>query len=315
MKKRIVILGPFGKVGEAITNLLVQEKNCDVFALSKLTDEKTKYWKNYHINIDILDFNELRNIFAFAKPDIIINAAAYTNVDDAEIERAECWKLNVDLVNRLVRYAKIYNSHLIHFSSDYIFDGEAGPYLETSRPNPINFYGKSKLASENQIKLAKIRSSIIRTNLLFGHTALNKPNFVSNLIDSLKHNQKIKVVDSLYSSPILTNDIAYGVIRIILLEAYGIYNFSGPNYLSRYGIAKAVADVFGFNQSLITPIELTDIEFQARRPIKAGLLNQKAQKQLGIQFQNITDALGEYKSVLELHQTVRDMATVKHYHN
>ncbi|HRT68199.1 MAG TPA: NAD-dependent epimerase/dehydratase family protein, partial [Bacteroidota bacterium] len=75
MKKRIVILGPFGKVGEAITNLLAQEKNCELFALSKLTDEKTKYWKNYHINIDILDFNELRNIFAFAKPDIIINAA------------------------------------------------------------------------------------------------------------------------------------------------------------------------------------------------------------------------------------------------
>lgn len=315
MKKRIVILGPFGKVGEPIINLLTQEKNCEIYALSRLTNEKAKIWKNYHVNIDILDFNQLRNIFAFAKPDIIINAAAYTNVDDAEIERADCWKLNVDLVNRLVRYSKIYNSHLIHFSTDYIFDGEAGPYLESSRPNPINFYGKSKLASENQIKLAKIKSTIIRTNLLFGYTSLHKPNFVLNLVDSFQHNQKVKVVNSLFSAPILTNDIAYGVLRVILLEAFGIFNFSGPNYLSRYGIARAVADVFGFNPSLIIPIQLSEIEFQARRPIKAGLLNHKSQKQLGIQFQNITDALREYKSVLELNQTVRDIATIKHYHN
>jgi dTDP-4-dehydrorhamnose reductase len=204
---------------------------------------------------------------------------------------------------------------LIHFSSDYIFDGESGPYLESSRPNPINFYGKSKLASENQIKMAKIKSTIIRTNLLFGNTSLNKPSFVSNLVDSFKHNQKVKVVDTLYSSPILTNDIAFGVLRVILLESFGIFNFSGPNYLSRYGIARAIADVFGYNPNLIIPIQLSDIEFQARRPIKAGLLNHKAQKQLGIQFQNITDALREYKSVLELNQTVRDIATVKHYHN
>lgn len=315
MKKRIVIFGPFGKVGEPIIDILSQEKNCEIYALSKLTDEKAKFWKSYHINIDILNFNELRNIFTFAKPDIIINAAAYTNVDDAEIERAECWKLNVDLVNRLVRYAKIYNSHLIHFSSDYIFDGEKGPYHESSRPNPINFYGKSKLASENQIKLAKIKSTIIRTNLLFGKTSLPKPNFVSNLVDSFKHNQKVKVVNSLYSSPVLTNDIAFGVMRVILLEGYGIYNFSGPNYLSRYEIARAVADVFGFNPNLIIPTSLSEIEFQARRPIRAGLLNQKAQKQLGAHFQNISDALREYKSVLELDQTVRDIATLKHYHN
>ncbi|HAW08149.1 MAG TPA: dTDP-4-dehydrorhamnose reductase [Bacteroidetes bacterium] len=315
MKKRIVILGPFGKVGEPIVNLLAQEKNCEIYALSKLTQEKAKHWKNYHVNLDIMDFTELRNIFAYSKPDIIINAAAYTNVDDAEVDRADCWKLNVDLVNRLVRFAKIYNSHLIHFSSDYIFDGEKGPYLETSRPNPINFYGKSKLASENQIKLAKIKSTIIRTNLLFGHTSLAKPTFISNLIDSFKHNQKVKVAESLFSNPIITNDIAAGVLRVILLEAYGIYNFSGPNYMSRLGVAQAVADVFGFNRSLIIPCSLSEIEFQARRPIYAGLLNQKAAKELGMQFQNITDSLREYKSIMELNQTVLNIANIKHFHN
>ena len=298
MKKRIVIFGSFGKVGEAITKELKLNTNYEIIAFSKFTESKSKFWQKYNCDYDILNFKEIKKILINLKPTAIINCAAFTNVDLCEEQKADCWKLNVDFVEMLARSAAVTNSQLIHFSTDYIFDGLNGPYSENATPNPINFYGKSKLAAENAIKSIDGKFTIIRTNFLFGPSQTGKKTFVDYVLDNLINSKPIKVVDSLYSNPILTTDIAKGV-RKIIKEAYlGIINFAGPDYVSRYSIAMEVAKQNKFDSKLIEKVDINDVEFLANRPIKAGLRNQKARQELNIEFQNFENALQEYFSQL-----------------
>lgn len=298
MKKRIVIFGSFGKVGEAIVRDLSINTSYEIIAISKYSESKSNYWKKYHCDYDILNFKEIKKILINLKPSTIINCASFTNVDLCEEQKAECWKINVDFVEMLARASAINNSQLIHFSTDYIFDGLNGPYSETASPNPINFYGKSKLAAENAIKSIEGRFVIIRTNLLFGPSQVGKKTFVDFVYDNLSQGKSIKVADSLYSNPVLTTDIAVGVRRIIKDGYFGVVNFAGPDYVSRFSIARAVAQVNNLDETLIQKASVNDLEFLANRPIKAGLKNHKAVKELNIKFQRLEDSLREYFSQL-----------------
>jgi dTDP-4-dehydrorhamnose reductase len=306
MKKRILILGAFGKIGEAVVKDIVQGTDYELLALSKFSEDKGPFWKDYHVHIDILDFPKLKNTVLDYAPDVIINAAGYTKVDLAEEERSDCWKLNVDLVNRLSRFAAILDSHLIHLSSDYIFDGNNGPYSENANPSPTNFYGKSKLAAENILISADINKTIVRTNFLYGLSSIGKLTFVDLILNALFSEARPVVVNSFYSNPVLTTDIAFGIRHIIEKEYTGIINFAGPDYLSRYQIALKVAEVFSLDSSLITPVEISDLSLLAPRPIRAGLLTSKAVKDLGIAFQGLEEGLKEYKSQLELQKAILD---------
>lgn len=306
MRKRVLITGSFGKIGEALIKDLVQATDYEILALSGFSELKRPFWKDYHYKIDIMDFISLKNVVLDFAPDIIINAAGYTNVDLAEEERADCWKLNVDLVNRLSRFAAILDSHLIQISSDYIFDGKNGPYAENAQPAPINFYGKSKLAAENILHTVDINKTIIRTNFLYGTSSIGKETFISGLIKALQNRSRIIIVNSLYSNPVFTTDIAFGIRQILEQEYFGIVNFAGPDYLSRYQIALKVAEVFDLDPSLIEPVEINNISLMAVRPIRAGLLTSKVLKDLHIDFQGLEEGLREYKSQLELQNALEN---------
>lgn len=306
MRKRILILGSFGKIGEAVVKDIVQGTDYELLALSKYEEIKRPFWKDYHYDIDILDFRNLKNVVLDYAPDVIINAAGYTNVDAAEEERSLCWKLNVDLVNRLSRFAAILDSHIIQLSSDYIFDGKNGPYSENAHPSPANFYGKSKLAAENILLSSDINKTIVRTNFLYGLSSVGKYTFVDIIVNALQKETRPVVVNSFYSNPVLTTDIAFGIRNVLEKEYTGIINFAGPDYLSRYQIALKVAEVFSLDSSLITPVEVLDFSLLAPRPIRAGLLTSKAVKDLGIDFQGLEEGLREYKSQLELQNAILD---------
>ena len=125
-------------------------------------------------------------------PDIIINTAAYTNVDRSETEKETAWKINVNGVENIALYAWTVDAHLIHISTDYIFDGKNGPYSEEDKPLPIGYYGRTKLASENSIRTSGVRFSIVRTNILYGPAKYGRPDFVKWVINSLRANESIR---------------------------------------------------------------------------------------------------------------------------
>lgn len=248
---------------------------------------------------DIKEKKTLDFIIDEERPDVVINAAAMTDVDGCEVNKKIAMEMNAILPESLALFAKKYDFHLVTFSTDYIFDGLKGPYLEDALPNPLSYYGKSKLAGENAVKIeASEKSTIIRTNVVYGDSSYNKTDFIRWVIYALKDGQKLNIIDGQWCNPTLADDIAKGVFKIIDKESKGIYNFAGRGYFNRYEIAILIADIFGFDKKLITKIPSSELKQKAIRPVKGGLINLKAESSLGMKFSTLENGIINLKHQL-----------------
>ncbi len=223
---------------------------------------------------------EVKKLIKSFNPDVIINCAAFTNVDRCETEKELSWSINVTGVENIVRYCKNSNVHFIHISSDYLFDGKSGPYTENEIPNPISYYGKEKLAAENAILSAGISSTIIRTNVLYGATEFGRDDFVKWVVSSLQKKTIIKIVSDQFNNPTYIDDLTYAISKIIKVKKFGIFNIGGVEVLSRLEFTYRIADYFGLDKTLIIPIKTTELNQPAQRPLKSGLINKKAQAEI-----------------------------------
>ena len=239
-----------------------------------------------------IDLGERAVVMALMKefqPDWVVNAAAYTHVDGAEKERERCWRANVTAVENLTRACRRHHAKLVHVSTDYIFDGQNGPYSEEERPNPIGYYGKSKLAGENVLRASDIHFAVARTMVLYGQAQSVRPNFVTWLIDTLQKRQTVRIVDDQFGNTTLADELAEGLWRIVAANASGFYHVAGREIIDRYHFARLIAEVFGLDAALITRIKTAELGQTAPRPMNSGLRVDKALRVLGL---SLSDARG-----------------------
>lgn len=279
--KKILITGSNGLLGQKLIYQLIGYPDYQVFATSR-GENRTLIKKRYeYIPLDITDEQEIKETFNYVKPDIVINTAAITNVDACEDDKKECWELNVDAVQYLATACEKYNAHLIHLSTDFIFDGVSGPYNEESEANPISYYGESKLAAEEIVKNSSCKFSIVRTVLVYGVVDnMNRSNIVLWAKGALEAGKELTVVDDQYRTPTLAEDLAHGCILIAQKGAEGIYNISGDEYMCITDLVKRIAKYFEFDESLVKPISSSSLNQKAARPPKTHLLLDKAKKEL-----------------------------------
>jgi dTDP-4-dehydrorhamnose reductase len=242
-------------------------------------------------SLDITDRRQLGFQISFYHPEVIINAAAYTDVDGCEIHKDKAWAVNVGGVKNLVNICEKQKIKLIHFSTDYIFDGEQGPYSEDDPPNPVSFYGETKLESEKIVKESGIEFLIIRTNVLYGFGKNVKSNFLLWLLDKLSQNEKIKIVTDQLNNPTLADNLSLCILEMVEKNISGVYHIGGSEYLSRYDFAIKVANKFNFNKNNILPTKTELLQQKAKRPFKGGLKIDKAQKILETQLLSVDAAL------------------------
>jgi dTDP-4-dehydrorhamnose reductase len=248
---------------------------------------------------DITQKKTLDFIFEDERPDVVVNAAAMTDVDGCEVNKKMAMEMNAILPESLAIFANKYDFHLITFSTDYIFDGKKGPYLEDALPNPLSYYGKSKLAGENAVRIeATDKSTIIRTNVVYGNSSYNKTDFIRWVIQGLSEEKHLKIIDGQWCNPTLADDIAKGVFKIIEKKRQGIYNFAGRGYYNRYQIAILIAEIFGFDKKLITKIPSAELIQKATRPEKGGLINLMAETSLGMKFSDLETGIVNLKHQL-----------------
>ena len=279
--KKILITGSNGLLGQKLIYQLIGYPDYQVFATSR-GENRTLIKKRYeYIPLDITQEQEIQETFDYVKPDIVINTAAITNVDACEDEKKECWELNVEAVQYLATACEKYNAHLIHVSTDFIFDGVSGPYNEESVPNPISYYGESKLAAEEIVKNSLCKFSIVRTVLVYGVVDnMSRSNIVLWAKGALETGKELTVVDDQYRTPTLAEDLAHGCILIAQKGAEGIYNISGDEYMCITDLVKRVAKYFKFDENLVKPISSSSLNQKAARPPKTHLLLDKAKKEL-----------------------------------
>jgi len=233
-------------------------------------------------------------------PDFIIHTAAFTNVDLSEKLREDAWKINVKGVEYIAEAARAIDAHIIHISTDYIFDGKKGPYDENAIPDPVGYYGRTKLASENTLRISGTFFTILRTNVLYGIALNSRPDFVRWVINSLSKNENIRIVKDQINNPTFIDDLVQGVNKIIEFRKTGIYNIGGKEFLSRFDFTIRIAEFFNLNKNLITPITTDELKQPARRPLKSGLLILKAETELGYKPHTITESLAAMKKELDL---------------
>jgi dTDP-4-dehydrorhamnose reductase len=287
---RILVTGSNGLLGQKLVEL-ISTKNDYLIATakSKLVIDLPR--GEYH-SLDITNRNEVESVLQNSKPDVIINTAAMTQVDQCETEQEKCWLNNVTAVENLVSACEQTKTHFIQLSTDFIFDGTYGPLDETAKPNPISFYGKSKLAAEEAVQKSKADWAILRTVLVYGITKdMSRSNIVLWVKKSLEEGKTINVVNDQWRTPTLAEDLAQGCYLAVTKKAKGIYNISGDEMMTPYDIAIKTADFFGLDKSLIKQTDSTQFKQPAARPPKTGFITDKAKKELGYQPHRFIEGL------------------------
>ena len=274
---RILVTGSNGLLGQKLIKLLGNKPGIELLASSKGANRISKKEGYQYQSLDITNQQEINTVFDTFKPNAVINTAAMTNVDSCEDYKELCWDLNVNAVKYLIEASKKHNTHLIHLSTDFVFDGEAGPYKETDQPNPLSYYGNSKYEAEKLIQASDIKWAIARTIIVYGVAEnMSRSNIVLWAKDALAKGNPLTIVDDQFRSPTLAEDLAMGCWLIAEKQAEGIYHLSGKDNLSILDLVYAVADFYGHDKSNITPISSVSLNQTAKRPPKTGFILDKA---------------------------------------
>ncbi|MBU1260894.1 MAG: dTDP-4-dehydrorhamnose reductase [Planctomycetes bacterium] len=254
--ERIVLLGANGMLGSEI-RCLCDNDNLTAFDLP---------------DFDITDKNQLER--ALEKADIVINCTAYTNVEKAETESEQAFKVNAEAVGNLAQLARKNNVYVIHISTDFVFDGEKeAPYLETDKPNPINVYGKSKLDGETLLTKNHNNFAIIRVQWTYGK---NGTNFIAKLVSLAKQKDSLKVVNDQFGSPTSTQEAAEAIVELAVKKPQGLFHYAAAGFASRYDAAKFTFEKLKLNAKIL-PCKSNEFPTAAKRPLNSRFCCDKIQ--------------------------------------
>ena len=267
-----LVIGASGQVGEHLMQTL------GATPLKVFGTYQSHYVPGFLL-LNIINRDNVLEQLGQLKPNIVFLPASLTNVDYCELHPQDGFCTNVVGVKNVVEAVNILRAKLVYFSSDYIFDGENGPYREDDPANPICEYGRQKLMAEHYISLWCKNYLIIRTTVVYGWERQGK-NFIYRLINTLNSGQVLRVPFDQVGSPTYAPNLAQAVIELSLKDAQGVYHLVGPKRVNRYEFACEAARVFGLDETLIQRVATAELNQKASRPLNAGMIVEKAQAKL-----------------------------------
>ena len=297
---RVLITGANGLLGQALVRRLSQNHEYDVLATSHHDTPRFEGGSCGYVPLDVTQPDDVANVFEDFTPNVVINCAAMSDVAECDENRNEAWATNARAVKTLAKQCRTHGARLVQVSTDFVFNGKRGPYDEDARPDPVNYYGRTKLAGENAVREAgRSNWAIVRTVLLYGtgHN-LSRSNVVLWIADQLSQNEPLHIVDDQYRTPTHVDDLAAGIDRLVHREKTGIYHISGRELVSIYELACTVAEVFGYNESLIEPVPSDFFEDDVERPPRTGFIILRAETELGYDPRSLEQGLRDVQSDL-----------------
>ncbi len=279
---KVLITGSNGLLGQKLLHKLRVDAGVNLVATSKGENRVSEKNGYTYFDLDITNKNAVTQLIASEKPQVVFNTAAMTNVDLCEEKKEACDSLNVNAVQYLSVACQQIEAHLIHISTDFIFDGEDGPYKEEDKPNPLSYYGLSKLKSENIVKESDCNWTILRTIIVFGvGENLSKSNIVLWAKGALEKDESLNIIDDQFRAPTLAEDLADACILAAKKKAYGIFNASGKDIMSIYEIVERIAKHYRNTTKNLNKISTATLNQKAGRPPKTGFILDKAINELG----------------------------------
>jgi dTDP-4-dehydrorhamnose reductase len=282
---KILVTGANGLLGQYLVALLLQE-GYSVVALSrgisKLQHAVGSRFSYY--DVDITLELPVTSILLQEQPDVVVHAAAMTQVDECQLNQSGCETINVQATAQLLVAAETTTRHFIYISTDFVFDGEQGNYKEDDHLNPVSWYGFTKVQAESMVETSDMDWAIVRTCLVYGNApGSGRTNIISWVKQSLEAGKPIKVVNDQWRTPTYAGDLAKGILLIIQQKATGIYHISGKDKMTPYDIAMQTAAYCKLDASLIEKTDAASFTQPARRPPKTGFDITKARTTLGFE--------------------------------
>ena len=301
MCKKILIVGSNGLLGQRSVPIFRdwgEVVGAAIEPASVFGDALEYHW------LDITDAEAVRRLLGEIGPDVVLNAAAYTQVDRAEDEQELCYRVNVIGPGNLAQACREVGALLVHISTDYVFDGTKGNYSEDDPPNPLSFYGRSKLEGEVAVRESGCRYLIARTAVLFGAGKRIAQNFPLWVIRSLRNGETIRVVDDQIGNPTLADDLAEAIRRLLDQQAEGLFHVAGSEPISRYDFAVKIAEIFDLDRDRIVRIKTRDFPQRARRPLDASLDVSRIEREYGVRLSDVHTSLRRLRELLEAEENL-----------
>jgi dTDP-4-dehydrorhamnose reductase len=289
---KVLITGSNGLLGQHLIPVFLEDSRYEVIASGRGPNRLPAQKGYTYEATNLRDATSVRHLLEKHQPDIVIHAAAMTQVDDCERNKDACWDTNVSATRYLLQAAEKQNAFFIFLSTDFVFDGLQGPYVEEDIVNPISYYGSSKVAAESMVRNSKLSWAIVRTVLVYGVAADPKrSNIITWVKSNLEQGKKLKVVDDQWRTPTLVQDLAAGCKLVADKKVTGIFHISGNETLTPYQMAVQTADYFKLNTQLLEKVDAKSFAQPAKRPAKTGFVIEKAVKELGFKPHNFEEGL------------------------
>ena len=278
---RILITGAFGQLGSAVSRHLSED-----FDIIR-TGRSIPHGKN-GIILDVLNQIYFKEVIQATEPDLVINLAAMTPVDGCELNPNLAKEINIAGVQHL---CDSFDGKIIHLSTDYVFDGENGPYSEDDPVCPLSVYGETKLESERILLNHNPNHLVIRGNVIYDDSKTTKASFLNWVVNSLKEKQEIQVVNDQVNNPTWTKSMADIIALCIEKDLSGIVHWGDADHLNRYDFAIKIAEKYVLDSKLIKAITTEELNQAAPRPLKSGLKSDKLVQALNVVPPSIDECL------------------------
>ncbi len=293
---RFLVTGSNGLVGSRVCTLL-EQRGHEVVGLGRGPRRTGGMYR--YVSCDFTREQDVATAITEAAPEAIVNCASMTEVDLCEREPELAYAANVTGAAAVARGAKAVGAHLVHVSTDYVFDGEAGPYDEQSLPNPRGVYALTKHMGEQAVRVFAPGAAIARTAVVYGWPAAGRLNFGAWLVSTLSQGQPVKLFEDQLISPSFADNVAEMLVELGERKLGGVWNTCGAEVVDRVTFGRALCELFGFDPKLITSVKMAELKLASPRPLRSGLKVDKARANL------LARPLGLHESLARFHAAWR----------
>ena len=282
---KLLVLGGSGLVGNALIKMY--HDNFEIIATYNKNPISLTDIRSLRCSLPE-DFNRLEEFIQLEKPEIVVNSLGFSNIDFCESNKSNSYSLHVDSTEKICSLCSKLNTKSIFLSSDYVFDGKKGNYSESDEPNPINYYGFTKLTAE-KIVLKNPINTVLRTSVIYDWD--DRVRFFHYVVENLKKGREVITTNDVFNSVTLADSLTQTIYKVITLEKNGIFHAVDSTCVNRFEFARTIAKIFHLNEDLIKSISIYDTNAVAKRPKNACLDNSKAKNVLGVNFNTVEEGV------------------------
>lgn len=292
---KILVTGANGLVGSRVCAQLSQQGH-EVLGVGRGPRRVEGIWA--WASVDLRQALEVEQSVETFVPEALVHTASMTEVDACEKAPLDAFAANVEAARNVAVAARKVSAHVVHVSTDYVFDGEKGPYSEDDLPNPRGAYALTKHMGEQAVRVLAPSWAIARTAVVYGWPAAGKANFGSWLLTALQKGQEVRLFEDQFVSPSLADSVASMLAELAVKKLSGVWNTCGSDIVNRVEFAQQLCRVFGFDEKLLIPTRLAEAKLASPRPYKSGLSTHKTAQHLDSKPLNLSESLSRFYSAV-----------------